>query len=135
MFGVMFATVVVLRAIHDKRQEDKETEEEDENVFDNAELSETEPVDAQYINEEETPENEGRRIRPIMVAITLVTAIVGVVLFIITQNMNYPMILVDRWTILHAIILVIGTVTMIFAHRNLKEDDEQYDPYLKEESE
>ena len=52
-------------------------------------------------------------------AVMLITSFASVLLFILTQDMTKPMVITDRWTIVHIIILVVGTaVTMLFIRSN-----------------
>ena len=47
-------------------------------------------------------------------AATVIAGIVGIIVFILTENMSLPMRLVDWWTILNAVLLVIGAIGAVF---------------------
>jgi uncharacterized membrane protein len=46
---------------------------------------------------------------------TIVMGVLGIVIFLLTEDMSKLMVLVDKWTIVNAIILVLGIVSCIFA--------------------
>lgn len=48
----------------------------------------------------------------------LLMAAIGIILFIITQDMRLPVGLVDWWTVAHVALLAAGTAIYIFAYRN-----------------
>jgi cell division protein FtsW (lipid II flippase) len=48
-----------------------------------------------------------------MVILGLVTALVAVILFVLTQDLNNPMVLLDIWSIVFAVALLLATVAMI----------------------
>jgi len=75
--------------------------------------------------EEETEEDEKqKRSRLLMVLAIPLTAVLAVVLFILTQDMRLPMVMIDIWTLAHAILFAAGLLGYIFAYKNVKEDDE-----------
>jgi uncharacterized repeat protein (TIGR02543 family) len=47
-------------------------------------------------------------------AVTIIAAIAGIIVFIFTENMKNPMTMVDWWTIVNAILLVIGAIGAVF---------------------
>jgi len=52
-----------------------------------------------------------------------IIAIIGIILFVITQNMRNPMVLVDVWTIAHAIFVAIGIVSLVCIVKRYKDND------------
>jgi len=52
-----------------------------------------------------------------------IVAIIGIILFIITQNMSNPMVLIDFWTIAHAIFVAVGIVSLVYVVRRHKDND------------
>ena len=62
-----------------------------------------------------------RRVRPAWAVIGVVMAVVGVILFILTQDITLPMALVDKWTIAHVIIFAVIITAIIFLRRRKKE--------------
>jgi hypothetical protein len=53
-----------------------------------------------------------RKTRPIALILGFVTALIGVILFILFQDMRLPMVLIDRLTIIHAFIFAVEIVCM-----------------------
>jgi len=49
--------------------------------------------------------------------ITVIAGIVGVIDFFVTENMSLPMRMVDWWTIVNAVILVLGVVGAMLAFK------------------
>jgi len=76
-------------------------------------------------------EEDRRRVyykrRFIWLIITFVMAVAGIVVFILTEDMRLPMVLVDRWTIVNAIILAVEIVAVVFCIRRRKDTDDDYD--------
>lgn len=50
---------------------------------------------------------------------------ISVIVFLLTENMRLPMALVDKWTILMAVLLIGQMITIILAGRKEKEQDEE----------
>jgi formate/nitrite transporter FocA (FNT family) len=73
----------------------------------------------------EDPEKANRRKRLVWRILTAVAAIVAIIVFILTQDITAPMILVDIWTILHAIIFVLQLIMIVMAATWKREDAEE----------
>jgi uncharacterized repeat protein (TIGR02543 family) len=60
--------------------------------------------------------------------VTIVMGIAGVVVFLLTENMRLPMRLVDWWTIVNAIIFIIGFIgaMLVFKHEKKNDWDKGY---------
>ena len=71
--------------------------------------------------EEERKTNTGRRL--LILAVPLL-AIIALTLFLLTQDMKKLMVLVDRWTIVHAVLFGAAMVCYIFAFN--RNDDEDF---------
>ena len=56
--------------------------------------------------------------------LSLIPAIGGIILFILTEDMDLPMRLVDKWTIWMALILLVNVVIAIASKKKKKEEDE-----------
>jgi len=72
-------------------------------------------------DEEELKETKHKR-HPLVFAIPLL-AIVGIILFIITQDMTAPMLWIDWWTLAHAILFTCGLISYIFAYKKDSDSD------------
>jgi putative Mn2+ efflux pump MntP len=79
-------------------------------------------------------EDEGeRKNHPgiMMFALTAILAVAGIVLFLITEDVNRPLAMIDNWTAFNALILGLELVTMILAGvltRKKKEGEESERP-------
>jgi len=69
-------------------------------------------------------EEEKRRSRFLFVLAIPILAIIGIILFIFTENMRLQMILADRWTIAHVILFVVAIISYLLAFRNEKRNDD-----------
>jgi uncharacterized repeat protein (TIGR02543 family) len=58
-------------------------------------------------------------------AVTSLAAIASVIVFVLTENMHNPMILVDRWTVVNFLILLVEAIFMDRLYRVTKNDDEE----------
>lgn len=54
---------------------------------------------------------------------TIIIAIISAIVFILTENIHLPMILIDRWTILMVIILIINLLIAVFAWHKEKDKE------------
>ncbi|MDR2708126.1 MAG: InlB B-repeat-containing protein [Nitrososphaerota archaeon] len=52
-------------------------------------------------------------------------SIIGVVVFLLTENMSHQMVLIDKWTIINAVIFVAEIVAILIYSNTKKEDDKQ----------
>ena len=50
----------------------------------------------------------------------------GIILFILTEDMRNPMVLIDRWTIFNLCIFLIEIFAIMAAMRYDKRDEEEY---------
>jgi len=65
--------------------------------------------------------------RPPWIAIAVIMGVAGVVVFLLTENMKNPMALFDNWTIVNAILFVIGVAgaRLAIKQREQKSDEEK----------
>ena len=56
---------------------------------------------------------------------SIIPAAVAVIAFILTENMANPMVLIDRWTVFMAAILLIQAVIAMIAKKSEKENDDE----------
>ena len=77
-------------------------------------------------NEEENEEGEEVEIKRKRLArlMSLIPAIGAAIIFIITEDMSNPMVLVDGWTILMAVILIIQAVVAMIAKKSKDENED-----------
>ena len=108
MLSVVLA-VVALLAKHAK-DEDEDDEGKDDQVVAN--------------ENEDDDENESTRHRRWKVIATI-DAILAVVVFILTENISLPMVLVDKWTALMVLFGLISIVSTYFARKWHEEDEDE----------
>ena len=72
---------------------------------------------------EEEDEKTKRSRLPLMIAVP-VTAVAAIIIFLLTQNVRLPMVMVDNWTIAHAALFVGGLASYIYAYGKNKKDEE-----------
>ena len=53
------------------------------------------------------------------------TAVAGIIVFILTQDMSQRMVFADRWTILNAAIFAVEIVAVIFSLKKKKDSDDE----------
>jgi uncharacterized Tic20 family protein len=59
--------------------------------------------------------------------VTIVMSVLGILVFIVTENMTYPMQLTDDWTILNFIILMVVLVAFIVTRRRTENEEDYLD--------
>jgi len=77
-------------------------------------------------------EEEKRRSRILFVLATPILAIVGIILFILTENMRLQMIMVDWWTLAHVILFAGAIISYIFAFKTEKNNGSDDDKAIPE---
>ena len=81
-----------------------------------------------YDRDNEDPDYiEKRRNRKLFIIAAAICAIAGLVLFIITQDVSLPIVLLDFWTIFNLIIFVVEVICVSMAFRKKKEEYEEYE--------
>jgi len=79
--------------------------------------------DEEAKNQEEI-ESTNRRIRNMKI-VAVVLAVAAIIIFIFTEDMTLPMTMVDKWTILMAVIAVGSVITTWLGYRRTDKDDQQ----------
>ena len=75
------------------------------------------------MNEEDPEQLKRKRIYK---WISGLTAVISIIVFVLTENMQLPMILVDKWTLLMVVFFLINAVTLYLGRRwHENEDDEE----------
>jgi len=115
ILGLIYAAVVVIRAMIRRRKEEEKARELDDEEF----------IVSSRTLEEEEEERVDKYLRPGWLATALITAIIAVFLFLITQDMRTMMVLIDWWTLAHAIILVVEIIAVLFAFKKKRVEDEE----------
>jgi len=94
--GALLAIVMAIRFIAKKRYEDNEEQEE---------------------NEKE------ERSRLMMLSAAPILAILAILLFILTQDPTRPMVISDKWILVHAILFISGLLSYVFLMKKEKDED------------
>jgi uncharacterized repeat protein (TIGR02543 family) len=98
-------------------------------LFGRRQNEEREAKRARQHAENEESDTKGRRKAGL--AVTLILAVVGIAFFFLTENIALPMVLVDRWTVVNAIILLLEMVGVFFAlKRPARDEDDNGDKVI-----
>jgi uncharacterized repeat protein (TIGR02543 family) len=118
ILGIIFAAIVTIRAVLLEKVEDEKAVEDQSKQ--NLTQSQQQYTDEQ--NSQEDYEKYTQR-RTLWLLATIVLGIVGIVVFLLTENWHLPMALVDRWTIVNALILIVELVAIafVFKHKKINE--------------
>jgi uncharacterized repeat protein (TIGR02543 family) len=73
----------------------------------------------------ESDEEQPKRYRLIWLITALLMSIAGLILFILTEDMTRLMVLTDKWTIGHAIILIIEIICILFSFKRSKQQADE----------
>jgi uncharacterized repeat protein (TIGR02543 family) len=115
VLGILLALAFAIRVLTRKREDD----EEDNN--DNAYYTQTQ-------EQREQQADKVRKARRTWLILALAFAIINVLVFILTQDMRTPMVLVDWWTIVMLIIFIVEIVALRFVFKKAKKDDKDDQP-------
>jgi len=115
--GIMLGIVTGIRVMLLSQQEDDEFSDRDE----------VEKLNREEYKRERRKMEEYARTRFVWLVMTLIMAIMGILLFILTEDMRLPMILADKWTLIHVIIISIELVTVVFAFRRTEYTEYYYE--------
>ena len=74
-------------------------------------------------DEDATDEERTQKRNKVWKVVSLVDAIIAVVVFVLTENMKQPMILVDKWTMLMILFTLISIVSFAFGRKYHEEDN------------
>lgn len=77
-----------------------------------------------YINNRKEDDETEVKNKILMRICTLIIAIISGIVFLLTEDMTLPMVLIDKWTPLMIIILVFNIITAILSRRKIKEKEE-----------
>jgi len=98
--------VVMLVGMFGKRREDEDQDE------------------AEYRSEEQDQEAQIKRHRIWRIA-GIVLAVVAVIVELLTSDFMQPMVMIDKWTIVFAILLVVQLVTVFFSRKKTTDPDDE----------
>ena len=75
-------------------------------------------------NNKESEEDKDEGKHKLSKIFRLLPAILSIILFIMTEDMSLPMILIDRWTLPMVLILIITIVLAVLTKNKKKEEEE-----------
>jgi heme/copper-type cytochrome/quinol oxidase subunit 2 len=101
--GIVLGVVTALRAIARKKREDEGTDEYEA-----------------YETEDEAQKRKQRRL--VFLIGSILMAVLGIVVFLVTEDITRLMVLIDNWTIVNFIILVVEVLGSILAFKRKKQD-------------
>ena len=79
--------------------------------------------DADKEDEDATDEEGTQKRNKVWKVVSLVDAIIAVIVFVLTENMKQPMVLVDKWTMLMILFTLISIVSFAFGRKYHEEDE------------
>jgi len=66
---------------------------------------------------EEQEHNDKRALRPIWILFAVILGIAGIVVFLLTEDTNNRMIILDVWTIVNAAIFIAGIICVVLGFK------------------
>ena len=140
IFGLLLAIIVTSEYMRKKRRQNKENMarhgyedalEPQESINSTSQLEYTKENvkrHEQHVeNNEKLEETDDKTLkkRKHLSALTLadIIAIFALILFIITQNMRNPMVLIDMWTIAHVVLIIVEIIALKAVFRRQNDDD------------
>ena len=67
-------------------------------------------------------ENRNSPHRPVWLAVAFITGLLGILLFVLTQDMRSMMVLMDVWSIAHVLLLAAGVAATVLVTKRQKEE-------------
>jgi len=115
--GIIYAAVTTVRAV---RQRNRQTNEENEKII-------REKDSGKMKNPEDG--NDGKKLRLGWFSTAMLMGIVGVVLFLVTQDMRNLMVLVDWWTLAHIVLLAVEVFAVILVFKKASGEKQKVMPH------
>ena len=124
--GALLAAITSIRTLLRKRSEDDD-EDADDCVVDEAKSETESEAKNETENEAEPAKKQLAKYRPIWILTSLITGIAGIIVFILTEDTKLPIVFVDKWTIVNAIILIAGIMSCIYVKKSTESEDAETD--------
>ena len=100
--GVMLLIVSIIRALAKKTQDDEQNDE--------------------YESDEN---QEQRKPRPIWIILSILLGVIGIIVFFITEDMTKMMVLLDRWTVVNAVVLLLEIICFILSYKKKRANNQE----------
>ena len=114
LLGVVFAIVCAIRAMLLRNREPEEAMDDEDS-----------DQSGERIDNADKAEQRGKQYRVGWLAAMIILGIAGIFIFLITQDMKGIMVLVDIWTIVHAVIFVSEIISVSMAFKKGKEERQE----------
>jgi H+/gluconate symporter-like permease len=114
--------VITIRALLLKNKKDSNKEENDKK-YTQKNINTNNNNTNKYKEDDDTEKFTQRR--TLWLIATIVLAIVGIVVFYFTENMKLPMRMVDNWTIVNAIILIVELIAVFLVFKQTKTENQE----------
>jgi uncharacterized repeat protein (TIGR02543 family) len=114
--GVILAIIVAIVCILSLTQKKKKKQEDTQKDIKN--------TNATKQNDKQDSEKQQRQHRTLWLITTIAMGIVGVVVFLLTEDMRLPMVMVDKWTVVNVIVFIVELIAMVFVFKR-KDDSEK----------
>ena len=121
--------ILVIKAFGKKKEEEDDEEEVDEN----GEPIVKEKTEGEEEEEDEEDETTIKRHRLLKV-LSILPALAAIITFILTEDMRAPMVLVDKWTILMVIYLVVDLLLGLLSKKKKEEPEDDDDDDQEDEN-
>ena len=123
VMGLIIAIIVVVLALLlNNRADDKESKQK------NTKNQQYKTKQNQQNDDDNDDEKKYTQRRNIWLLTTLVLSIVGIVVFFLTEDWHLTRVIVDKWTIVNAIIFVVELICMLFVFKRQKTKNTQEKP-------
>ncbi|MCL2806712.1 MAG: hypothetical protein FWD27_00890 [Coriobacteriia bacterium] len=120
VIGVLVGAITLIRALRQRRREAEEKE-----IMETFFMSQNgQVVTSEYEDDLASSEREHTRRKSAWLAAVCATTIVGVLVFVLTQDMTAPMVLMDWWTFVNAGLLGLELVAMNLVFKKVTEEEE-----------
>jgi uncharacterized membrane protein YbaN (DUF454 family) len=116
--GVILAILAVVFVLLQQRQKQKAKQKYEQRNVKNQNAAKS--TDKQDDNEMQQMQH-----RKMWLIITVAMGIVGIIVFLLTQNMKLPMAMVDKWTIVNAIIFIVEIIAIAFIFKRKEAEQTQ----------
>jgi uncharacterized repeat protein (TIGR02543 family) len=111
--GLVLAIIVVLYVLLEKKRKQQQQKQQQKGVKGQNTTANTD-------DDDDDNEVQQKQRRKLWLIASFALGVAGIIVFFLTENMNNPMTMVDKWTIINAIIFVIELVAIAFIFKRKK---------------
>jgi len=124
IIGIISAVIVTIAVLLQRKQKQKTLPEQEQKKDSKGQYAAKQnQKDTKNTNNTEKTEKKQSKHRLFWLLISAILSIAGIIVFILTEDVTLPMVLVDKWTIVNAIILLaeLIAIALTFRHTNKTE--------------